>query len=157
MVDINLNSFQKHVQAFKNLTKTTGETSIDSQTFQEKITNDQSIFQLLDQNCDGKISEDEINTVLESDSNNDGIVTGKELACMNQMKFFAKRTVDKWFTLDVNRDGHWSNVEEKLGDHRMWGDASTYTGLDAAMSNEQLAQLYEIKESKQQKTNMVLN
>jgi len=147
MVDINLSSFQKHIDVFKNLIKTSGETSIDSQTFQEKVTKDRSIFEMLDQNWDGKISEDEINTVLESDSNNDGIVTGKELACMNQMKFFAKRTVDKWFTLDVNRDGHWSNVEEKLGDHRMWGDASTYTGLDAAMSNEQLAQLYEIKET----------
>ena len=147
MVDINLSSFQKHIDVFKNLIKTSGETSIDSQTFQKKVTKDRSIFEMLDQNRDGKISEDEINTVLESDSNNDGIVTEKELACMNQMKFSAKRTVDKWFTLDVNRDGHWSNVEEKLGDHRMWGDASTYTGLDAAMSNEQLAQLYEIKET----------
>lgn len=147
MVDINLSSFQKHIDVFKNLIKTSEETSIDYQTFQERVTKDRSIFEMLDQNWDGKISEDEINTVLESDSNNDGIVTEKELACMNQMKFFAKRTVDKWFTLDVNRDGHWSNVEEKLGDHRMWGDASTYTGLDAAMSNEQLAQLYEIKET----------
>ena len=88
-----------------------------------------------------------INIVLESDSNNDGIVTEKELACMNQMKCSARREVDKWFSLDINRDGHWSNVEEKLGDHRMGGDALTYTGLDASMSNEQLAQLYEMKET----------
>ena len=147
MPDINLNSFQKHLEVFKNLVQTTGDTKIDKQTFQEKITNNQSIFQLLDQNGDGKISEDEINTVLEADSNNDGVVTKNELDCMNRMKWSARRTVDKWFSLDINRDGHWSNVEEKLGDHRMSGDALTYTGLDAAMSNEQLAQLYEIKET----------
>lgn len=90
----------------------------------------------------------EINTVLESDSNNDGIVTGKELACMNQMKFFAKRTVDKWFTLDVNRDGHWSNVEIKLGEKRMFGSLpQTDTSTDAAMTNKQLAKLYNMRET----------
>ena len=148
MPDINLNSLQKHLEAFKNLVQTTGDTKIDEQTFQEKITNNQSIFHLLDQNGDGKISEDEMSTVLEADSNNDGVVTKNELDCMNRMKWSARRTVDKWFTLDVNRDGHWSNVEEKLGDKRMFGSApQTDMSLDAAMSNEQLSQLYEMKET----------
>jgi len=147
MPNIDLDSFQKQVQAFKKLVQTIGERKVDAQTFEEKVTNNKSIFEMLDLDCDGKISEDEINTVLEADSNNDGIVTEKELSCMHQMKFFAKRTVDKWFSLDVDRDGHWSNVEEKLGDHKMWGDSSTYTGLDAAMSNKQLSQLYKMKET----------
>lgn len=148
MVDINLSSFQKHIDVFKNLIKTSGETSIDYQTFQEKVTKDRSIFEMLDQNWDGKISEDEISTVLEADSNNDGVVTKNELDCMNRMKWNARRTVDKWFSLDINRDGHWSNVEEKLGDKRMFGSApQTDLSLDASMSNEQLAQLYEMKEN----------
>ncbi len=148
MPDINLNSFQKHIQTFMNHIKSTGETQVDEKTFEEKITNDRSIFCMLDQNRDGKISEDEMRTVLQADSNNDGIVTENEMNCMNQMKFFAKRGVDKWFSLDINRDGHWSNVEEKLGDKRMFGELPTsYTGLDSSMTNEQLAQLYDIKEN----------
>lgn len=148
MPDINLNSFQKHIQTFMNHIKSTGETQVDEKTFQEKITNDKSIFYMLDQNCDGKVTENEMRTVLQADSNNDGIVTENEMNCMNQMKFFAKRGVDKWFSLDINRDGHWSNVEEKLGDKRMFGELPTsYTGLDSSMTNEQLAQLYDMKEN----------
>ena len=60
MSDINLNSFQKHIQTFMNHIKSTGETQVDEKTFLDKITNDKSIFCMLDQNCDGKISEDEI-------------------------------------------------------------------------------------------------
>lgn len=146
MPDINLNSFQKHIQTFMNHIKSSGETQVDEKTFLDKITNDRSIFGMLDQNCDGKISEDEIITVLQADANNDGIITENEMNCMKQIKFFAKRGVDKWFTLDINRDGHWSNVETKLGAHRMWGDSDTYTGLDASMSNEQLAKLYNMEE-----------
>ena len=148
MPDINLNSFQKHVQTFMNHIKSTGETQVDEKTFQEKITNDKSIFYMLDQNCDGKVTENEMRTVLQADSNNDGIVTENEMNCMKQLKFFAKRGVDKWFSLDINRDGHWSNVEEKLGDKRMFGELPTsYTGLDSSMTNEQLAQLYDMKEN----------
>ena len=146
MPNINLNSFQKTIQTFINHIKSTGETQVDEKTFLDKITNDKSIFCMLDQNCDGKISEDEMKTVLQADANNDGIVTENEMNCMKQMKIFAKRGVDKWFTLDINRDGHWSNVETKLGDHRVWGDSDTYTGLDASMSNEQLAKLYNMEE-----------
>ncbi len=148
MPDINLNSFQKHIQTFMNHIKSTGETQVDEKTFQEKITNDKSIFYMLDQNCDGKVTENEMRTVLQADSNNDGIVTENEMNCMKQLKFFAKRGVDKWFSLDINRDGHWSNVEEKLGDKRMFGELPTsYTGLDSSMTNEQLAQLYDMKEN----------
>ena len=148
MPDINLNSFQKHIQTFMNHIKSTGETQVDEKTFLDKITNDKSIFHMLDQNRDGKITEDEMNAVLEADSNNDGVVTENEMNCMKQMKFFARRDVDKWFSLDVNRDGHWSNVEEKLGDKRMWGDdADSDTSLEASMSNEQFSKLYDMKES----------
>lgn len=143
MPDINLNSFQKHIQTFMNHIKSTGETQVDEKTFLDKITNDRSIFCMLDQNCDGKISEDEMRTVLQVDSNNDGIVTENEMNCMKQLKFFAKRNVDKWFSLDINRDGHLSNVEEKLSTKRM---SESDTSLEAAMSNEQLAKLYNMKE-----------
>lgn len=147
MISINLNQFQKHVQNFMNIVKSTGDAKVDEQTFTEKVTNDRSIFEMLDHNHDGKISQDEIETVCQADTDNDGIVTENELICMQEMKFYAKRTVDKWFTLDVDRDCYLSNVETELGKHRMGGDAETYTGLDAAMSNEQLANLYNMKET----------
>lgn len=146
MPDINLNSFQKQIQTFMNHIKSTGETQVDEKTFEEKITNDRSIFCMLDQNRDGKISEDEMNAIFQADADNDGIVTDNEIRCMNDMKFFARRTVDKWFSLDVNRDGHWSNVETKLGDKRMFEGAESDTSLDASMSNEQLSKLYNMKE-----------
>ena len=76
-----------------------------NKTFLGKITNDRSVFEILDQNRDGKISENEMQNIIQADSNNDGIVTEKEFACMQQMKFFAKRNVDKWFTLDINVTG----------------------------------------------------
>ena len=148
MADINLSSFQKHVQNFMNIVKSSGDAKVDEQTFTEKVTNDRSIFEMLDQNHDGKISQDEIETVCQADSDNDSIVTENELICLQQMKFFAKRTVDKWFTLDVNRDGHWSNVENQLGEKRMFGSIpETDTSTDAAMTNEQLAKLYNMRET----------
>lgn len=143
MPDINLNSFQKHIQTFMNHIKSTGEIQVDEKTFLDKITNDKSIFHMLDQNRDGKISEDEMNAVSEADSNNDGIVTDNEIRCMKDMKFFARRNVDKWFALDTNRDGHLSNVEDKLSTKRM---SESDTSLEASMSNEQLAKLYNMKE-----------
>ncbi len=146
MPDINLNSFQKQIQTFMNHIKSTGETQVDEKIFLDKITNDRSIFEMLDQNRDGKISKDEMNAVFQADADNDGIVTNNEIRCMNDMKFFARRTVDKWFSLDVNRDGHWSNVERKLGDKRMFEGAESDTSLDASMSNEQLSKLYNMKE-----------
>ena len=146
MPDINLNSFQKQIQTFMNHIKSTGETQVDEKIFLDKITNDRSIFEMLDQNRDGKISKDEMNAVFQADADNDGIMTNNEIRCMNDMKFFARRTVDKWFSLDVNRDGHWSNVERKLGDKRMFEGAESDTSLDASMSNEQLSKLYNMKE-----------
>ena len=35
MPDINLNSFQKHIQTFMNHIKSTGETQVDEKTFLE--------------------------------------------------------------------------------------------------------------------------
>lgn len=148
MPDINLNSFQKNIQTFLQHIKSTGETQVDEKTFQEKVTNDKSIFYMLDQNYDGKISKEEIETLLQADSDNNGIITENEMNCMKQIKFFAKRDVDKWFSLDINRDGYWSNVEEKLGEKRMFGTLpASDTGLDASMSNEELAKLYNMEET----------
>lgn len=143
MPDINLNSFQKHIQTFMNHIKSTGETQVDEKTFLDKITNDRSIFDMLDQNRDGKISKDEMNAIFQADADNDGIVTDNEIRCMKDMKFFARRNVDKWFTLDTNRDGHLSNIEDKLSIKRM---SESDTSLEASMSNEQLSKLYNMKE-----------
>lgn len=144
MPDINLNQFQKHVQNFMNAIQLLGSNKLDEQSFEEKVTNDKSIFEMLDQNRDGKISQDEIETVCQADSDNDGIVTENELRCMQQMKFFARRGIDKWFTIDINRDGHISNVENKT-----WvgfRSQELYQGLNASMTNEQLAELYNMEE-----------
>ena len=151
MADINLSSFQKHVQNFMNIVKSSGDAKVDEQTFAEKVTNDISIFKMLDQNHDGKISEDEINTVLQADSDDDGIVTEKEFACMEQMKFSAKREIDKWFSFDINRDGHISNVEDILAEKRLFSD----TELEGAKTNEQLAKLYNLQEKIEDK-NLIL-
>ena len=145
MSNINLSLFQKYVKDFKNLTQATGQSKIDSQLLQERI-NNKSIFEFLDHNNDGKISEDEIMTILEADSDKDGEVTVNEYLCMHEMKFSAKRMVDKWFTLDIDRDGHWSNVEYKLGEKRMFA-LTDDTSTDAAMTNKQLSQLYEMEET----------
>ena len=131
-----------------NIVKSSGDAKVDEQTFTDKVTNDRSIFEMLDQNKDGKISQDEIETLCQADSDSNGIVTENELRCMQQMKFFAKRTVDKWFTLDIDRDGHWSNVENQLGEKRMFGSLpETDTSTDAAMTNKQLAKLYNMRET----------
>ena len=60
------------------------------------------------------------------------------------MKSWAKRGIDKWFSIDINRDGYRSNVENKT-----WGEFrsnESYQGLNASMTNEQLAKLYDMEE-----------
>ena len=147
MVEFNLNTFRTQVKQVLNNFQNNDIKSIDKENFIKNTQLDNSIFKLLDQNDDGKISEDEINTVLQADSDNNGIVTEKELQCMQRMKFLARRNVDKWFTLDINRDGKWSNVETKLGDKHMFGKQSASdTSLDGGMTNEQLAKLYNMDE-----------
>ena len=33
---------------------------------------------------------------------------------MKEALFFARRNIDKWFSIDINRDGKWSEVEKKM-------------------------------------------
>ena len=105
---------------------------------------DKSIFNALDINKDGYITESEYKLTCYMDKNQDGVVTEKERsqACMNQMKIFARRGIDKWFKVDKNRDGFGSNVE--------WKSWETYNNngktLEGAMSNDELAKKYNLKE-----------
>ena len=38
---------------------------------------------------------------------------------LNSALFFARRNVDKWFTMDINRDGVLSNVEDEMAKYRI--------------------------------------
>lgn len=104
---------------------------------------DKSIFKALDTNNDGYVSEQEYNMALGM-AGEDGILTDKERndSCMEQMKFFARRGIDKWFKIDKNRDGFASNVE-----FTSW---NTYNQngktLEGSMSNAQISQKYNMKE-----------
>lgn len=100
---------------------------------------DKSIFKALDTNNDGYISEWEYNLAVGM-AGEDGILTDKERndSCMEQMKFFAKRGIDKWFKIDKNRDGFANNIE--------MGAWNTYNKngktLEGSMSNDELAHKY---------------
>lgn len=73
-----------------------------------------------------------------------GILTDKERndSCMEEMKYFARRGIDKWFKIDKDRDGFATNVEMES-----W---STYCKngktLEGSMSNKQIANKYNMQE-----------
>lgn len=138
MDGISLNQF---ADKLKNLIK---DGDITRENFEKNIDKNLSIFQQLDLDGDGKISEDEVDTLLNADSNGDGIISSNELYGLRQAVYFAKRNIDKWFSIDINRDGHWSNVEDKLADTRMADENDT--SLLAAKTNEQLAKIYNLEE-----------
>lgn len=122
-----------------------GVNGCDKETFlRNNPTASKSIFNALDINKDGYVTEQEYNLTCSLDENHDGTVTDKERndACMRQMKFFAKRGIDKWFKIDKNRDGQASSLEM-----RSW---ATYNNngktLEGIMSNEELAKKYNIKD-----------
>lgn len=147
--DLNLNLFADKFQQYIEKNFKEG-IKVDENTFAENICNDLSIFKQLDMNGDGEISPDEFQMTCDLDSDQDGVVTKDERrdAAMSGAKYFAKRNIDKWFTLDINRDGYWSNVEERLGDYRMFGDKpQTDTSLYATKTNEELAKIFNLEES----------
>ena len=57
------------------------------------------------------------------------------------MKFSARRGIDKWFSLDKNRDGFQSNVEMKGWEIH----CTNGKNLEGALSNGELAKKYNIK------------
>lgn len=117
----------------------------DEETFlRNNKSADKSIFNALDINKDGYITESEYNLTCGLDENQDGTVTDAERnkACMKEMKFFARRDIDKWFKIDKNRDGKRSNIEIER-----WGAYNKNSKtLEGAMSNEALAKKYNMKE-----------
>lgn len=140
MPNINLGQIQSLINYIKN----SNNKQIDLKTFDSKFNFNMSIWEIIDSNRDNIITENEINNLLQADFNNDGLVTKKEKIDLEQIIFAARRTADKWFTVDVDRDGHWSNVEMQMSQKRM-GD-NTDTSLEASMTNRELENLYNIKE-----------
>ena len=152
-------NFKQQVIELKNGILPKSEVCIDENTFyKDNPLAKKSIFSMLDLNKDGYITEFEYSRVTFMDKNNDGNITKSELEehknfCMREALYFARRNIDKWFTVDVNRDGYWSNVEEEMAKYRM---AENYDGkehiMDASLSNDELSDKYLMKEKN---TNML--
>lgn len=123
------------------------EIKLDLKTFTEKICNDSSIFKQLDIDNDGYVTSREFGTIKNCDINGDGLVTDDEITntALKQAKWTIRRHTDKWFICDLNRDGIWSNVETKFADKRMADE--TYSGLDGTLSNQELAEKYNLEEN----------
>ncbi|MBQ7764877.1 hypothetical protein IJ384_05890 [bacterium] len=108
----------------------------------------ESIFNSLDLNKDGYITKQEINIIKNIDNNSDGIVSEKELQenrkhALDSAMFSARRNIDKWFSIDINRDGKWSNVEDRLAEYRMAGlDPNKEHQLDSSMTHRELEEKY---------------
>lgn len=153
MGDLNLNLVKKMVFTEIKDSETAwhpnGIKGCDEETFLKiNPAANKSIFQQLDIDNDGYVSEDEYGMTLEMDTDHDGIVTDTERnnACMQQMKIFARRGVDKWFKVDKNRDGFGSNIE--------WESWNREDGKskDGPLSNAELARKYNMEESLQEDT-----
>ena len=146
MSDIDLRNLKMEFKYIKNSEtdfNPEGVSGCDKENFVKNNPNAKSIFKELDFNKDGFISEQEYNMAINI-AGKDGILTDKEKNnyCMKQMKFFARRGIDKWFKVDRNRDGLASNVE-----WRGWETCNTNGKyLEGAMSNNELAQKYNIQE-----------
>lgn len=154
MTDLNLNNLKmefKHIENSENAWNPDGIEGCDEESFVRNNPAEKSIFKELDFNNDGYISEQEF-MCAKGMAGEDGILADKERndSCMEQMKYFARRDIDKWFKIDKNRDGLVSNVEEKS-----W-DIYNNNGktLEGSMSNEQLANKYNIQEKTVSKINL---
>lgn len=143
--ELNLNLFKERFKQY--LDNNFDNVKIDKKVFTEKICNDLSIFNQLDIDGDGEVSESEFSLACGMDADNDGIVTKDERRnlAMDHAKYFARRTVDKWFSIDINRDGYYSNVEDKFCDTRMCDDNDK--SLLASKTNEELAKIYNMEET----------
>lgn len=150
--NINFNDFADRFNAYiqnakkQQDTTETSEIRIDQKTFAKEICKDTSVFQKLDINKDGYITEKEFYTLRYSDNNYDGIVTKDEIhsSAMRDAEFSAKRDIDKWFTNDVNRDGIINNAEAAFYELRMCDNS--YTGLEGRLSSAELAKVYNTDE-----------
>ena len=149
MTDINgfrdLKMEFKHIENSQTQWNPNGVEGCDKETFLRNNPNaDKSIFKALDMNDDGYITEQEYNiAIYYLDENQDGKITDEERnkVCMEAMKFSARRGIDKWFSLDKNRDGFQSNVEMKGWDIHCTNGKT----LEGALSNGELAKKYNIK------------
>lgn len=147
MANLNLNNLKmdfKYIENSETAWNPNGVCGCDEESFiRSNPQAGKSIFKELDFNKDGYISEQEF-ACAKNMAGDDGILTDKERndSCMEEMKFFARRGIDKWFKIDKDRDGFATNVEMES-----W---STYCEngktLEGAMSNKQLANKYNMQE-----------
>lgn len=147
MNEINLNGLKMvftKIETSEDVWYTQGQNGCDEKTFiQNNRGVDKSIFTALDFNEDGYVTETEFNYA-QAMAGDDQILNNKEKEkfCMEEMKFFARRDVDKWFKVDKNRDGFGSNVE--------WESWRVYNSngktLEGPLSNEELSKKYGMPE-----------
>ena len=146
-------NFKQQVIESKKQFLPNGENCIDKETFYKDNPNvDKSIFAKLDLDNDGYVAEYEYLQIKNIDTNDDGIISKSEAEkykqnCMKEAMFFARRNIDKWFTIDVDRDGRWSNVEEEMAQYRMDESCEDREHMmDSSLSNEELAKKYMMAE-----------
>ena len=146
-------NFRQQIIESKKQFMPEGEFCVDKETFCKDNPNvDKSIFSKLDLDNDGYVSQMEYLRVKSMDSDGDGKISNSEAeankkSCMEEAMFFARRNIDKWFTVDVDRDGHWSNVEEKMAEYRMSEICDDPNHImDSSLTNEELAKKYMMEE-----------
>lgn len=146
-------NFKQQIIESKKKFSPNGEMCVDKATFYKDNPNaDKSIFSKLDLDNDGYVSQFEFSRIKMLDTDGDGTISKSEAEenkqnCMREAMFFARRNIDKWFTIDVNRDGQLSNVEEKMADYRMDETCDDPNHImDSALSNEELARKYMMQE-----------
>ena len=142
-------NFKQQIIESKKKFSPNGEMCVDKATFYKDNPNaDKSIFSKLDLDNDGYVSQFEFSRIKMLDTDGDGTISKSEAEenkqnCMREAMFFARRNIDKWFTIDVNRDGQWSNVEEKMADYRMAEICDDPNHImDSSLSNEELVKKY---------------
>lgn len=147
-------NFADYIQKAKNTQDTSVEVKIDRKTFEQKISNDVSLFEKLDLNKDGYVSENEYYKICNCDIDQDGNISSEEIhsSAMRDAEFSAKRNIDKWFTFDVNRDGFVNNAEAAFMEIRMCDD--NYSGLEGRLSSAELAKKYNTDEKMNDITDM---
>lgn len=152
-------NFKKQVLEHKKDWFPNGLNCVSKEQFLKDNANQESIFNTIDLDKDGYITELEIERIKFIDENRDDILSENELNknkenAMRQALFVASRTIDKWFSIDINRDGKWSEVEFTLAGPRMVGDdPNKEHQLDASMTHEELAEKYNLPNSTEKNYN----
>ena len=146
-------NFKQQIIESKKMFLPNGEMCVDKATFyKDNPDADKSIFSKLDLDNDGYVSQFEFSRIKMLDTDGDGTISKSEAEenkqnCMKEAMFFARRNIDKWFTIDVDRDGQWSNVEAKMADYRMAEICDDPNHImDSSLSNEELARKYMMTE-----------